>query len=99
MRDITYCTSRYCKFKKQCQRHCDNNNLVGRIYSASDFTNKDEDKCVFYIEDGLEYAHGYRCEYCDSPLTGMIQIGQYGLGYIHCNSCGQDSYNDGLKQR
>ena len=101
MRDITYCISRYCDCKGTCGRHCDNNDLKGKIYSASDFTDKNETKCEFYIEDyankqSFEDNKVYRCEHCGSKMTNTIQVGQFGLKYIHCNSCGKDSYNGEL---
>ena len=92
MSDITYCVSNDCKNRYDCQRHTINNNLKGKIYSVSDFTSVNKD-CEFYIA-----SEKLKCEHCNAELCGEVQFGQLGLGYIHCNECGEDSYNEELDE-
>ena len=50
MNDITYCVSKDCLKQDWCRRHISNNDLKGKIYSASDFTPIGDD-CEFLIDD------------------------------------------------
>ena len=95
MTDITYCVSKDCLKQDWCRRHISNNDLKGKIYSASDFTPIRND-CEFFIGDiGVENTI-LKCEYCEEELHGEPQVGQLGLKYIHCDNCGKDSYNEEL---
>ena len=96
MNDITYCVSKNCDKQCWCQRHISNNDLKGKIYSASDLT-PIGDNCEFIIENIENEQHEnktYLCEYCSEELHGEPQVGHLGLKYIHCDHCGEDSYNE-----
>lgn len=92
MNDITYCVSKDCLKQDWCRRHISNNDLKGKIYSASDFTPIGDD-CEFLIVETKNVLH---CEYCEEELQGEPQVGRLGLKYIHCDHCGKDSYNEEL---
>lgn len=97
MSDITYCASKDCLRQRWCKRHISSNNLRGKIYSVSDFTPIGDD-CEFLIDDVGKEKNILKCEHCNAELCGEVQFGQLGLGYIHCNECGKDSYNDELDE-
>ena len=94
MIDITYCASKTCPEQGRCSRHISNNDLKGKIYSISDFTPMNKG-CEFFIEC-IKKEAPYLCEYCGEELHGEVQVGQLGLKYIHCDNCGEDSYNEDL---
>lgn len=95
MNDITYCASKSCAEQGRCQRHISNNELKGKIYSVSDFTPIREN-CEFIIEHDEHGELIFLCEYCGEKLHGEPQVGVLGLKYIHCDHCGENSYNEEL---
>ena len=100
MDDITYCMSRYCAMQDSCARHYTNNNLTGKVYSASDFTPVSHDEmthgvsCEYFISKNrpMPKPHKYHyCEKCNNLLEDDIQYGELGVPYIHCEYCGEDN--------
>ena len=95
MSDITYCASKDCLRQRWCKRHISSNDLKGKIYSVSDFTPIGDD-CEFLIDDVKKEKNILKCEYCGEELHGEPQVGVLGLKYIHCDHCGENSYNEEL---